>query len=141
MFKGHLMIIKSKIIYILFSCVFFLISCSDNKTGESTVQSEQAEKSNQKISVEPQPEPKSKALTEKQEIEIEIQRIENLLKTKPTVRGWVLVGDANMQLKRYTQAASAYKDAYVLSDYSTETREKLKSAMYYLGLSNENNSE
>ncbi len=69
---------------------------------------------------------------EKEEIKKQIKRIEEKLKSEPKVEGWVLVGDANMHLKKYEAAARAYQEAYVLSDYSRETRNKLKKALYFV---------
>ena len=69
---------------------------------------------------------------EKEKIKMHIKRIEEKLKSEPKVEGWVLVGDANMHLKKYEAAARAYQEAYVLSDYSRETRNKLKNALYFV---------
>ena len=80
-------------------------------------------------------------LSETAQIDIEIRRIEDKLKTNPTVKGWMLVGDANMHLKRYKQAAGAYNDAYMLSGLAAAPRKKLKNAMYYVGLEKANRSQ
>jgi cytochrome c-type biogenesis protein CcmH/NrfG len=72
------------------------------------------------------------------QINQEIQRIEAIMKTKPTVKGWMLIGDAHMHLKRYKEAAGAYNDAYMLSGQAAEPRKKLKNAMYYVGLEKAN---
>ncbi len=71
-------------------------------------------------------------ITEKEEVEAQIKRIEEKLRSEPKVEGWILVGDANMHLKKYDAAAKAYKEAYILSGYSRETRNKLKNALYYV---------
>ncbi|PHS73677.1 MAG: hypothetical protein COB22_00255 [Cycloclasticus sp.] len=79
--------------------------------------------------------------TEVMQIDAEIRRIEEKLKTKPTVKGWMLVGDAHMYLKRYKEAAGAYNDAYMLSGQAAAPRKKLKNAMYYVGLEKANRSQ
>jgi cytochrome c-type biogenesis protein CcmH/NrfG len=77
-------------------------------------------------------------LSKRDQIDAEIRRIEEKLKTNPTVKGWILVGDAHMHLKRYKEAAGAYNDAYMLSGQAPEPRKKLKNAMYYVGLEKAN---
>ncbi len=77
-------------------------------------------------------------LSKRDQIDAEIRRIEEKLKTNPTVKGWTLVGDAHMHLKRYKEAAGAYNDAYMLSGQAPEPRKKLKNAMYYVGLEKAN---
>ena len=131
----------SNLLLVLLFSVIFLVSCSDKDTSELPVKNKTSDKNTQPELKTSLPDKEPKELTEKQEIEEEIQRIRNLLRDKPTVKGWLIIGDANMHLKMYTEAASAYKEAYVLSEYSPETREKLKRAMYFVGLSNEENSE
>ncbi len=67
-------------------------------------------------------------------VEQEIARITEKLKTEPTVKGWLLVGDAHMHLKKYNDAVEAYREAYILSNYANEPRSKLKRAMYFSSL-------
>jgi cytochrome c-type biogenesis protein CcmH/NrfG len=71
------------------------------------------------------------------EIEKEIKRIEGLVKAKPTVRGWLLIGDAYMQLKKHKEAAGAYNDAYFLSDSDPKIRDKVRKALYVAFLEKE----
>ncbi len=71
-------------------------------------------------------------------IEQHIERIMEKLKDEPTVKGWVLVGDANMHLKRYNEAVWAYREAYLLSDFASGPRSKLRRAIYLAGLEPEN---
>ena len=71
-------------------------------------------------------------------VEQQIERIMEKLKEQPTVKGWMLVGDANMHLKRYNDAVWAYREAYLLSDYASGPRSKLRRAMYFSGLEPEN---
>ena len=73
----------------------------------------------------------SPADIEKASVEQEIARITEKLKDKPTVKGWLLVGDAQMHLKKYTDAVESYREAYILSNYANEPRSKLKRAMYF----------
>jgi len=80
----------------------------------------------------------SSAGEDKVNIEQQIERISEKLKDKPTVKGWVLVGDANMHLKKYNEAVFAYREAYMLSDYADGPRKKLRRAMYFSGLEPEN---
>ncbi len=63
-------------------------------------------------------------------VENQIKRIEEKLETEPKAEGWMLVGDANMHLKKYEAAIKAYQEAYVLSDYSDEAEKKLKRALH-----------
>lgn len=72
----------------------------------------------------------AQGLTEEQEVEQQIARIENKLETEPKAEGWMLIGDAYMHLKRYTDAVEAYREAYIISDYAKDSREKLKYALY-----------
>jgi len=65
------------------------------------------------------------------EVEQQIVRITEKLKDKPTVKGWMLVGDAQMHLKKYTDAVESYREAYILSDFAKEPRSKLKRALYF----------
>lgn len=74
------------------------------------------------------------ATSENADIETQIKRIEKKMKTKPDVKGWLLIGDAKMHLKQYDDAVWAYREAYVLSNYADEARSKLKRAMYHAGL-------
>ena len=67
------------------------------------------------------------------EIESEIKRIEDKLKSEPKAAGWILIGDAKMYLRRYSEAATAYQNAYVLSGDETTARSKLKRALYLVG--------
>ncbi|AGS39056.1 MAG: cytochrome c-type biogenesis protein CcmH/NrfG [Cycloclasticus pugetii] len=67
---------------------------------------------------------------EEAEVEQQVARISEKLKDEPTVKGWLLVGDGNMYLKRYDEAVSAYREAYILSDYADEPKRKLKRAMF-----------
>jgi len=76
----------------------------------------------------------SPADLERASVEQEIARISKKLKDKPTVKGWMLVGDAQMYLKKYNDAIEAYREAYILSEYAKETRSKLKRAMYFSSL-------
>lgn len=71
----------------------------------------------------------TQALAEQQEIERQIKRIEAKLKTEPKEKGWVIVGDAYMYLKRYNEAVSAYQNAYLLSEDSKDVRAKIKRAL------------
>mgnify|MGYP002700762224 CR=1 FL=1 len=73
----------------------------------------------------------------KAEIEKEIKRIEGLVKAKPTVRGWLLIGDAYMQLKKHKEAAGAYNDAYFLSDDDPKIRAKVRKALHIAFLEKE----
>lgn len=75
---------------------------------------------------------------ERARVEQQIARISEKLKDNPTVKGWVLVGDANMHLKQYNEAVWAYREAYMLSDYAAGPRKKLRRAMYFSGLEPEN---
>lgn len=68
------------------------------------------------------------------EVERQIVRIKEKLKETPTVKGWILVGDAQMHLKRYDEAVRAYQEAYLLSDGNDGPRKKLRRAMYFSGL-------
>ena len=74
---------------------------------------------------------------ERAEIEKEIKRVEGLVKAKPTVRGWLLIGDAYMQLKKHKEAAGAYNDAYFLSDNDPKIRAKIKKALHIAFLEKE----
>jgi len=73
----------------------------------------------------------SPADIEKASIEQEIARITEKLKDKPSVKGWMLVGDAQMHLKKYTDAVDSYREAYILSDFAKEPRSKIKRALYF----------
>jgi cytochrome c-type biogenesis protein CcmH/NrfG len=73
------------------------------------------------------------APAELQEIEQQIKRIEEKLETEPKVEGWVLVGDAYMHLKRYSEAVNAYQNAYLLSEEPKDVKAKLKRALYHAG--------
>lgn len=74
------------------------------------------------------------ASAENQEIEAQIKRIEKKLESEPKVEGWVLVGDAYMHLRYYSDAVNAYQKAYLLSNGAKEVKSKLKDALYYAGL-------
>jgi len=76
----------------------------------------------------------SPADMERASVELEIARITKKLKDEPTVKGWVLVGDAQMHLKKYNEAVEAYREAYILSNYASLPRRKLKRAMYFSSL-------
>ena len=80
---------------------------------------------------------------ERANIEQQIARITEKLKDKPTVKGWVLVGDGQMHLKKYDDAVWAYREAYILSKYADGPRRKLKRAMYLssLELNNQNSDD
>ena len=65
------------------------------------------------------------------EVEAHIKRIEEKMQQAPDVKGWLLIGDAYMHLKRYDDAVIAYKEAYMLSDYADGPKQKMKTAMYY----------
>lgn len=80
---------------------------------------------------------------ERANIEQQIARITEKLKDKPTVKGWVLVGDGHMHLKKYDDAVWAYREAYILSKYADGPRRKLKRAMYFssLELNNQNSDD
>ncbi|MEO1888754.1 MAG: hypothetical protein ABGX33_02405 [Cycloclasticus sp.] len=77
-------------------------------------------------------------LSETAQIDIEIRRIEDKLKTNPTVKGWMLVGDAQMHLKKYNEAVWAYREAYMLSKFADGPRRKLRRAVALAGLEPEN---
>jgi len=65
------------------------------------------------------------------EVEAQIERIKEKLATKPTVKGWVLVGDGLMHLARYEEAIQAYQEAHVLSDFKdAESKKKMKKAIF-----------
>ncbi len=78
--------------------------------------------------------PLAQGLTEEQEIEQQIARIEKKLETEPKAQGWMLVGDAYMHIKRYPDAVEAYREAYIISEYAKDSREKLKYALYMAGM-------
>ena len=71
-------------------------------------------------------------MTESEEIDAHIKRIEEKLKTEPKVEGWVIVGDAYMHLMKYDDAVRSYKEAYLLSGQSRDTRKKLKRALRHV---------
>ncbi|HIF51322.1 MAG TPA: hypothetical protein EYQ42_07355 [Thiotrichaceae bacterium] len=106
------------LIYISFLSIPAFVFCEDKKISSDD---SFAEVTQQEISA-----------TEKEKVEAHIKRIEEKLKSEPKVEGWVLVGDANMHLKKYEAAARAYQEAYILSEYSRETRNKLKRALYFV---------
>lgn len=115
--------------------VLFLTACEDEN---SIVSADEVKKDTVKV-VTTAPEAVNDAgLSERAQIDIQIQRIEEKLKTNPTVKGWLLVGDAHMHLKRYKEAAGAYNDAYMLSGQAAGPRKKLKNSMYYVGLEKAN---
>lgn len=74
------------------------------------------------------------AVSSTTDVEAQIERIVEKMKTEPDVKGWLLIGNAYMHLKRYNDAVWAYKEAYVLSNYAAETKRKLGLAMYHAGL-------
>lgn len=116
---------------------FFLTACEEDRLADSAgkVNKNVVEEVNQAIVAAPVVDVN---LSERAQIDIQIRRIEEKLKTNPTVKGWMLVGDAHMHLKRYKEAAGAYNDAYMLSGLAPEPRKKLKNAMYYVGLEKAN---
>lgn len=65
------------------------------------------------------------------EIQAQIERIEEILESDPKPEGWVLIGDANMALKKFDAAVHAYSTAYELSGRSLDVRRKLRQALYY----------
>jgi cytochrome c-type biogenesis protein CcmH/NrfG len=71
-------------------------------------------------------------------VEKQIARIEEKLKANPTVRGWILVGDAQMHLKKYNEAVWAYREAYMLSKFADGPRRKLRRAVALAGFEPEN---
>ena len=75
---------------------------------------------------------------ERANVEQQIARVTEKLKDKPTVQGWLLVGDAQMHLKKYNDAVLAYREAYLLSEYADGPRRKLKRAMYFSSLEPKN---
>ncbi|MEH6504610.1 MAG: hypothetical protein V7682_11980 [Cycloclasticus sp.] len=74
------------------------------------------------------------AVSSTTDVEAQIERIVEKMKTEPEVKGWLLIGDAYMHLKRYNDAVWAYKEGYMLSNYAAEPRSKLREAMYHSGL-------
>ncbi|MDX2425149.1 MAG: hypothetical protein QNK15_02735 [Cycloclasticus sp.] len=74
------------------------------------------------------------AVSDATDVEAQIERIVEKMKTEPEVKGWLLIGNAYMHLKRYNDAVWAYKEAYMLSNYAAEPRSKLREAMYHAGL-------
>ncbi len=65
------------------------------------------------------------------EVEAHIKRIEDKMDQAPDVKGWLVIGDAYMHLKRYDEAVIAYKEAYMLSDFAEGPKQKMKTAMYF----------
>lgn len=110
----------------------FLVACENEAPVVETA--EVLEQEVKKVDVVAKPAEPQVELSKRAEIDKQIQRIEGKLKTNPTVKGWMLVGDAHMHLKRYKEAAGAFNEAYMLSDLGAEPRKKLKNAMYYVGL-------
>lgn len=119
----------SMLMFLLISCESDQAVVGDIEQIKSPVQAEKPIEKADKSEVK---------LSKTAQIDLEIRRIEEKLKTNPTVKGWILVGDAHMHLKRYKEAAGAYNDAYMLSGLAPEPRKKLKRAMYYVGLEKAN---
>jgi len=100
----------------------------NNKKTKTTVKNEIESKVNTKVEELLPP----KYQSEVEEIEAQIIRIKEKLKTEPKAKGWILIGDAYMYLKRYDEAVSAYGEAYKLEE-THEIRNKLKAALYEAG--------
>jgi cytochrome c-type biogenesis protein CcmH/NrfG len=120
-------------VIVVFIFMVLLVACEGDKPTATKVPSIK------KVVIQAETTPKEAVkstakLSKRAKVDLEIQRIEGLMKTKPTVKGWMLIGDAHMHFKRYKEAAGAYNDAYMLSERAAEPRKKLKNAMYYVGL-------
>jgi len=113
----------------IFALALLVAACANVTTTTTDSGVVKAEESSNALS------PQDKEIAK---IEQHIARIMEKLKDEPTVKGWVLVGDANMHLKRYNEAVWAYREAYLMSDFASGPRNKLRRAIYLAGLEPEN---
>jgi len=118
-----------KIIYVVTS-IFLLILLSGCGKQALVEKADNGSKIAEKLTVEENK--RVPELSKTEEIDRQIKRIEEKLSVEPTVKGWTIIGDAHMHLKRYEKAMLAYREAYILSNFDADARRKLKSALYYV---------